>query len=91
MAPDGRILIYTDGLWVWNGRQFRRLCDENLALEAKLLAVDRFGRVFLEVVKGDYFRLMFDRRYTGTRGGGLLGSAGGVGRQSARTAVSSSM
>ena len=74
-TSDSSIVIVTDRLWKWDGRKFTPLCDESLeCANVELLGADKSGRIFMEVEGGsnDYVRAMFDARYKGVEGTGVV-------------------
>lgn len=69
--PDGDILIYCGGLWLWNKEKFRKLDD--MSNDGKLLGRDADGRIYLEIINDSGFvRVVFNERYKGSAGRPLI-------------------
>jgi len=47
LLPGGKFLTATNGLWLWDGKEFRRMFDEDLYARGRFLEIDGEGRVYL--------------------------------------------
>ncbi len=73
-TPDGSIIMVTQRLWKWDGREFKLLSNESLeCVQIELLGSDKSGRIFMEVEgPNEWVRAVFDARYKGVEGSGVF-------------------